>query len=422
MSSNEATDIVITHSEDKPGEKIYTVEVSADRAKAAEKQAAARYAKQARLPGFRKGKTPQAVIKKKFGAAIREGVVHELVEAGWKALLEREELKPIAEPLVQDLKFDEGEPLEFTVAVAVKPDIELGRLGGFNLVRKILPVTDEMAEAQLEQVRRQHAPWVPVESASPQEGELASITITPLDEDDSSEGSQYQVVLGQGQALPDVEEKLKQMLPGDTVETDVTFPEDFHEESKRGQSHKVQIALHEVKRQDLPELNDEFAKEVGEFESMETLRTTLRSDMESQIRREADTQVRQQLIDEIISANSIDAPRPMVQRMLAGLAQNYQIPDDQLEKFTSEMTPIAEQQVKRNLIIDHVAETENLVASEEDLDEKVENIANSRNVPPGQVYASLQKSGQLPELERGITEEKVFDYLMGQSTVTEETI
>jgi len=422
MSSTEANDIVITQTDEKPGEKIFKVEVPAERALAAEKKAAAQYAKQAKLPGFRKGKTPEAVIKKKFGPAIRESVVHELVGDGWKAVLDQEDLKPIAEPLVQDLKFEEGEPLIFEVSVAVKPELDLQRLGGFDLVRKTIAVSDEMAEAQLEQVRRQNAPWVPVEEASPQDGELASITMTPLDEEQEAEGSQYQVVIGQGQALPDVEEQLKQMTPGSIVEADVSFPEDFHEESKRGQSSSVKIELHEVKRQDLPELNDEFARQVGDFDSMEMLRTALRSDMETQIKHEADTTLRQQLIDEIIGANSVEAPRPMVQRMLAGIAQNYQIPDDQLEKFTTEMTPMAEQQVKRNMVIDHVAETEKLTATEEDLDAKVEEIAKARNVAPGQVYASLQKAKQLPEMERGITEQKVFDFLMAHSNITDETV
>ena len=423
MSDTQPTDIVVTQKDEKPGEKFFKVEVAAARCKTAEKQAATKYAKQAKLPGFRKGKTPAAVIKKKSGPAIRESVIQELVSEGWKAVLGQENLKPIAEPLVQDLKFEEGDPLIFEVSVAVKPDLDLQRLSGFNLVRKIINVTDEMAEAQLEQLRRQNAPWVPVEGASPQEGELASITITPLEEEgENVEGSQYQVVIGQGQALPDVEEQLKKMLPGDSVDTAVSFPDDFHEESKRGKTSSVQISLHEVKRQDLPELDEAFAREAGDFDSMDTLRTTLRADMEGQIKREADTQLRQQLIDQIVGANSVEAPRPMVQRMLAGLAHNYQIPDDQLEKFASEMTPMAEMQVTRNLVIDEIAETKKLLATEEDLDAKVEEIAKARDIPPGQVYASLQKAKQLPELERGITEEKVFKYLMDLSTVTEETV
>ena len=422
MSDTQPTDIVVTLDDEKPGEKIFKVEVATTKCEAAEKQAAANYAKQVKLPGFRKGKTPNAVIKKKFGAAIRENVIQDLVSDGWKAILADEELKPIAEPLVQELKFDEGEPLIFHVSVAVKPDLDLQRLSGFNLVRKTIEVTDEMAEAQLEQLRKQHSPWVPVEGASPREGELASITITPIEEEgENVEGSPYQVVIGEGQALPDVEEQLKTMLPGDVVDTAVSFPDDFHEESKRGQTSTVKISLHEVKRQDLPELNDEFAKEAGDFDSMETLRTAMRADMESQITREADTRVRQQLIDEIVGANSVEAPRPMVQRMLAGLAHNYQVPDDQLEKFTAEMTPMAEMQVRRNLVIDEVAETKKLIATEEDLDAKVEEIATARKIPPGQVYASLQKSKQLPDLERGLTEEKVFEYLLDLSTVTEET-
>jgi len=113
MSDTQATDIVVTQTDDKPGEKIFKVEVPVARAETAEKKAAAKYAKQAKLPGFRKGKTPQGVIKKKFGPAIRESVIQELVGEGWKAILDQQDLKPIAEPLVQDLKFEEGDPLIF---------------------------------------------------------------------------------------------------------------------------------------------------------------------------------------------------------------------------------------------------------------------------------------------------------------------
>jgi trigger factor len=165
----------------------------------------------------------------------RYTIERELGSGGMATVYLAEDLKPIAEPLVRELTFDEGEPPVFQVSVAVKPELDLQRLGGFDLIRKTIAVTDEMAEAQLEQLRGQHSPWVPVEGASPHEGELALITIKPLGEEgEAAEGSQYQVVIGHGQALPDVEDQLKKMLPGDSVDTTVTFPDDFHEESKRG--------------------------------------------------------------------------------------------------------------------------------------------------------------------------------------------
>ncbi len=422
MSSISSTDIQITQTGEKPGEKNFSIEIPLEQVEKAEHKAASEYAKQVKLPGFRKGKTPLAVVKKKFGSAIREGVVQEAVRDAWQVLLEQEKLDPIADPIVEELKFDEGEPLIFKLMVAVKPELTLDRIGGFSLTRKMVAVTDEMTDAQVEQIRKQQAPWVPSEEgAKPQVGELVSITMTPLDEESDVEGKQYQVVIGEGQALPDVEEQLKSMAPGDIAETSIVVPNSNAPEGEEETKRSVRIELHEVKHQDLPELDDEFAKQVGEFESLDALREAVRSDIEGQITRDADTKVRQQLVDEIIGANSFDAPRPMVQRMMAGLAQNYQIPDEQLEKFAAEMTPIAEQQVKRNLIIEHVAETADLKATEEDVDDRIEKIANSRGVPAAQIYSQFQKANQLNDLERGITEEKVFEHLLGLSTVTDET-
>jgi len=130
--------------------------------------------------------------------------------------------------------------------------------------------------------------------------------------------------------------------------------------------------------------------------------------------------VRGELIEQIIAANSLEAPRPLVQRLLSAYAQAYEVPDDQLEKFSAEFGPIAERQVRRDLILDHVAERENLAASEEELDGRIEEIAKKRGSEPAQVYASLQKANQLRELERSLTEEKVFGYLLDQSTVTDQ--
>jgi len=413
--------IVVTRSSEEPGVKNLKVEVPVELVDTAEKKAASYYAKRVKLPGFRKGKVPLPVIRKKFSDAIRENVIRELVEESWKMALDQEQLQPIADPQIRDLKFESGVPITFELSVAVKPEIELGRIGGFKIARKIPKVTDSMVEAQLEDLRRQRAPWVPVEGENPRSGELVSVTITPLEQGESSEGKQYQIVLGQGQALPDIEDRIMRMLPNETVDAAVRFPDDFPDESKRGNERSVRIELHEVKRQDLPELSDEFAREVGDFDSAEALTAAVRDDLEAEALREGDAEARRRLLEEIESANSISAPRPLVQRVMSAFAEAYKVPDDQLEKFASEFTPVAERQVKRDLIIDHVAEKENLRATEEDVDSRVEEIAKRQDADPAKVYSSLQKAKRLNELERSITEEKVFNYLIEQSTIVDET-
>jgi len=414
-------DIVITKSSEEPGVKHLKVEVPVEMVDAAEKKAATYYAKRVKLPGFRKGKVPHNVIKKKFPEAIQENVIRELVEASWKAALDQEDLEPIAEPQVKDLKLESGSPLTFQLSVAVKPELELSRIGGFKLTRKITSVTDAMVDMQLEAMQRQRAPWVPVEGEKPISGDLASFTITPIEDGEPLEDNQYQVVLGEGQALPDIEDQIMRMVPEETGDAKVKFPDDFPDESKRGESRTIRVELHEVKRQQLPELTDEFAREMGDFDSVDALKSTVRSDLEDEARREGDAEVRRQLISEIETANAVEAPRPMVQRVMSAFAQAYQVPDDQLEKFASEFAPVAERQVKRDLIVDHIAEQQGLKATEEDLDDRIAEIAKKQDSDPGKVYASLEKAKRLTELERSITDEKVFKYLEAQSTTTDET-
>jgi len=371
-----------------------------------------------KLPGFRKGKVPPAVVRKRFQDAIREEVIRELVGEGWKLAVEQEGLKPIADPRVRDLKFEAEKPVTFELLVEVKPEITLGRLGGFKLARKVPPVTDEMVNDQVEQIRRQKAPWGPLGEA-PKAGDYVQITLAIIETEQPTEPKRYELVLGEGRALPEVEARIMSLTPGETGDAEVQLPQDFPDPAKRGQRRAARITLHEAKRQELPPLDDAFAREAGDFDSLDALRAAVRRDLELEAARQADTDVRRQLLEQIVGANNLEAPRPLVERLLATYAQGYEIPDDQLERFAGEFRPLAEAQVRRDLVLDFVVEKEKLQATEEELDQRIAKIAERRNADPGQVYASLQKAGRLRELERQITEEKVFAHLLQQSTVTE---
>ncbi|MFQ6046793.1 MAG: trigger factor [Gemmatimonadales bacterium] len=422
-----ATPIQITKTAEEPGSKSLKVEVSVERVRAVELDAARHYAKRAKLPGFRKGKAPLGVVRKQYREAIRETVIRDLVRESWEAALDQENLRPIADPRVRDLKFEADAPVTFELVVEVKPELNLQRLGGFTLTRKLRAVTAEMVDYQIEELRRQKAPWVPVEGEKPQPADLVSVTIQPVGAAEETaeagqpgEAKQYQIQLGTGQAIPDLEEKIMMLSPGETLEAPVRFPDDFPDESKRGQTREVRLTLHELKRQDLPEVSDDFARELGDFDSVADLRNAVREDLESDARREADGEVRGKLMEQVIAANNVQAPKSMVQRALSAFAQLYEVPDDRLEEFAREFGPIAERQVQRDLVIDHIAERENLRATEEDVDRRIAEMAAKRQTEPGQVYASLQKAGRLRELERNLTEERVFEYLLGQSTIKDD--
>ena len=413
------TDIQITRTKDEPGETTLRVEAPVERVQAAERKAASRYAKRVRLPGFRKGKVPLNVIRRRFGDAIKEAVVQELLQESWKLALEKEDLEPIAEPRIRGLKIEENSPVTFEILVEVKTEVNVERLGGFSLQRKVAPVSDEMVGEQLDELRRQKARWVPVEGEKPQPGQMVRITIDTEKDGEEKEGRPYELVIGQDQALPEVEDKIMQLLPGETTDTTITFPSDTEDQSKQGHTISARITLYEVKGQQLPELDGAFAAEVGDFDSVDDLREAVRKDLEENAKREADADVRRQLVEQIAAANDIPAPQSLVNRLLAAYREAYRVPDDQADKFAAEFVSMAETQVKRDLLLEHIAERHDLKATEEDIDERVEKIAKARDTEPGKVFASLQRENRIKELERSITEEKVFAYLLEQSPIIE---
>lgn len=409
--------IQIRKTSEEPGAASLAVTVPVEHVREVEEQATSDYQRRARLPGFRKGKAPAALVKRQFAEDIRKHALEELIRQSWKAALAQEALKPIADPHIHNLKWDAGAPVTFEFHVEVKPDLKLERLGNFQLKRSVSKVTEDQVLAQLNELREQKAPWTPVAGEKPKPKDLVHVTLATREGEAIKDPQPYQLVLGEGRAIPDVEERIMQLLPGETVDATVKFPSDFPEEAKRGQTRDVRITLHEVKRQQLPELDDAFAREVGDFDSLDALRRTVREDLEKDAAREADAQVRRDLIDQIVQANRVVAPRPLVERALYAYAQAYGIPEDRWPDFTREFQPVAEQQVRRDLILDWVVDHHSLRATEAELTQKLAELAERRGMPPAELRASLEKAKRLRDLERGLTEEKVFAFLLQQSTV-----
>ena len=410
-------EILVKKTRAEPGETSLEVTIPPDNVKAAEERATKAYQQRARLPGFRQGKAPAAVVRKKFAEDIRQQALQELVQESWRTAVEQEQLKPIADPHIHNLKWEEGSPVTFELHVEVKPDLKLERLGGFALKRAVPAVTEAQVETQLNELREQRAPWTPVAGEKPKPKDLVHVTIATREGDAVKDPQPYQLVLGEGRAIPEVEERIMALLPGESADATVRFPDDFPEEAKRGQSRDVRITLHEVKRQTLAALDDAFAREVGDFESLEALQRAVREDLQRDAAREADARVRAELIEQIVATNAVTAPRPLVERALYVYAQAYGVPEERWESFAKEFQPVAEAQVRRDLVIDHVVEAQGLRATEAELDQRIQELAARRQMPPAQLYASLEKANRLRDIERSITEEKAFAYLLSQSTV-----
>ena len=409
-------DIQITATKSEGAERRLQIAVAATRVVEARTKAASRVAKQVRVPGFRPGKAPVAMVRKQYGAAIDQEAVEALLREAFELVVTEQQLELVTQPHAHDVKFGEDQSLSFELHCEVRPQLTLEKLEGFRVMRPTDTVTDEQVQEQIERLRDQRATWTPAEGKA-KEGDLVTVTLATEEDGTIPEGREYRLVMGAGQVIPAIEEIVMTMNPGETVERSVTWPEDFPDEAQRGKTRQVRVALTEVKRKSLPALDDAFAREMGDFDSLAAFETVVREDMAAAAVRDADAAARTQLLDEIVQANPFDLPPSWVTQMIRAYAEAYRIPEAELVKFGDEIRGMAERQVRRDLIIDTIAEREGLVATEKDVDDKVAELAEKRGTEPGPLYASLQKAGRLRELERSITEERVFAWLLGKNTI-----
>jgi trigger factor len=411
--------ITVEKTAEDSASKSLRVTVPVDRVREAEARALKYYAQRARLPGFRPGKAPDTVVRKRFGDAIRQTVLEEVIRESWETAKTNESLKPITDPAIRNLKFEEGSPIEFELHVEVRPELTLGRVGGFRVERRETAVHESAVEEQLARIQEQKAAWIPVEGTKPSPGQMVRVEVATIENGAASASQPHNLVLGDNQTIPELEEQIMSLLPGETRDAEVRFPDDHPDESRRGQTRHLRITLHEVKRQELPPLDDALAREAGDFESLEALRAAVRQDLEREAAREADAELRRSLMAQVVEANNIQAPESLVHRLMHSYAEMYKVPEEQLATFEQQFHQIAEEQVKRDLALEALVDAHGLRATEADLDERINTMAVARGVPAGQIYASLEKSKRLGELERAITEEKAFDFLLKQSTVEE---
>ena len=401
-------------------ERHIRVSVPADEVAAATERVAHRYSSVARLPGFRKGKAPAPMVRKKYAQEIRQETLEELLRQAYDAVVEREQLKLVAQPHAHDVSFNEGQPLTFELHCEVHPDVKIERAHGFSVVRPKVSITEEMVREQIDQLRDRRAAWTPVEERG-MVGDLVTVLLATAD----NEGvvgapNEYKVELGKGQAIAGVEEIIMSCAPGGTVERPVKWPDDFPDPEQAGKTKIVRVTVNDVKRKTLPPLDDAFAREIGDFDSVDALTAAVREDLTTSASRDADAAVRQRLLDEILAANAFPVPPTWVNRLLSAYAEMYKIPEAEHQTFAKELAPTAERQVRRDVVIETLAEREKLAATEKDVDDKVSELAAKRGVAPGQLYASLQKAGRLKEIERGITEDRVFAWLFERNTVVPE--
>ncbi|MDE2981999.1 MAG: trigger factor [Gemmatimonadota bacterium] len=388
-----------------------------------------RYASRMKLKGFRKGRVPGHVIAQRYGPAIEEEAVERLVRRACDAAMEQHELAPVTDVDVNDVRMPSGGPLSFTASFEVRPTVPLGRIGGFRVEHPGVHVPDEAVDRILERLQGEHAAWRTATNGAPEPGDSVTVALTRLDigadetDEDGPGSRQYDFILGQGQALPDIEDAVRSLAAGGTDEFDVGFPDDFPDESRRGQSQRLRIELLSRRVPELPELDDAFARTLGDFEDIDALRARIGDDLEREARSSAESEVNNRLMHLIVEANPFDVPESMVNAYTDALVKDIQGEEGEevreaAEKLREEIRPTSEFAVRRELLSARITDEHGLHASDEEVNARVEALARSMGEPRARVRARLRKSGALRNIERGLTEAKLFAFLREQSEIT----
>lgn len=418
--TSQQTDLKIDIEEPRTWARRLTITVPAERVERERQEVSRKWSKRVRLPGFRKGRVPAHVIERRFGPAVEQEAIEQVVGSAYREALEKEGFQPITQGAVEDIDYQPGADLTFRVEFEIQPEIELNRIGGFQVERPAVAVTDADVDQVMERLREQQAVLRPVEDEPPVAGDEVIVSIAEISgeeaEGTAAEPRRYHLQLGAGRARPELEEAIRALKPGEEGEAVLPAQEEGGEEDRPDQ--RLRITLLEVHRPELPELTDEFARSVGDFEDLATLRARIREDLEREAEQEAERAVRGALLDQILEANPFEVPDSMVDRYLDNVLRPGTDADpEQVRSLKDSARPAAERALKRMLVIEKVAEMESLAARPEEVDARIDELAERAGRPAAELRGQLRKAGRLAELEEEITENKVFEFLKSLSTV-----
>jgi trigger factor len=385
------------------------------RARAAERK---RLGKRVRIKGFRRGKIPADVIEQRYGDFLDEHVRSVLVEEAYREAVDETDLRPAGAAQITNVQYAPGDRLTFQAEFEIMPSVSLDRVGGFKVQRETAPVTDEEVSEILERIRSEHADWNEVER-SPVDGERVSVAIEPLPEPDSEptgEARPYQFVLGSGQALEDVESAIKGIEPGNAGTFEITFAGEG--EDAVSETRRLHIRLDSVEEQVLPDLGDALAAKAGDFEDLAALEEAIRGDLARHHEDEGEARLRGQIMQAVIDANPFAVPVALVDRYLDEMIQAPEDADpEKVREARTELAPLAEGRIKEQLVIDKIIERQELQASDEEVREEIERLAEARGISTAELRRQLAREGSFESVGRNLAVEKVFEYLKGESSI-----
>jgi trigger factor len=388
-----------------------------------------RVQKRATLPGFRRGHVPRSLVKLHFADDVRREVAEHLIPDVYRRALTEARIDPVNEPDLQDLKLEEGAALTFTAVVEVKPAIALGDYRGVEVQHAPAPVTDADVDEALGRMREQHAQFRSVERAAATDDlVVVDYTLAPQDHEPTTAAG-YHFLVGSGTVLQEIDNAVIGMRAGEEREVSLRFADDHRMDALRGKSGTAHLKVGEVKEKVLPTLDDEFAKTLGEFETLDALRGEVRRQLEA--RREADTrqELEDRIMDALLARHEFGVPDAMVMRQVAHQVEHTRerlrrqgVDPDGIQwdypKIVGELRPAAEKTVRRALLLEAIADQETLAASDAEVDAEVERFARASQRPVPAVRRMMEKSGDLEALRHGLRDRKTLDLLIEHARVT----
>lgn len=412
---------------------VLTFEVSSEQFDKALDQAFQKVVKTIEIPGFRKGKVPRKIFEHRFGVeSLYQDAVDIVLPDAYMKSVEEAGIEPIDQPEIDIEQIEKGKPLVFTAEVEVKPEVTLGDYKGLEVEEQDTTVTDEDVEHELEHQREHHAELVVKEDGEVVEGDTVVIDFEGFTDGEAFEGGKgenHSLEIGSGQFIPGFEEQLVGKKSGEETEVELTFPEDYHAEELAGKEAIFKVKIHEIKEKELPELDDEFAKDIDEeVETLDELKEKKKEQLEAQRKQDAENQKRESLIEQASENAQVDIPEVMVEneldQMVTEFEQRLQMQGMTLEMYSQfsgqdkealkdQMREDAGKRVKTNLTLEAISEAENLEVTEEDINKELENMSSMYGVEIEQLKQML--GGNTDMLEQDLKVKKAIDFLADQS-------
>jgi len=410
-----------------------TIEVSAEELEKAIEKVYQKQKNSISVPGFRKGKVPRAMVEKMYGAAIfYEDAANELIPAAYEKAYDECGEDIVSSPKIDVVQIEKGKPFIFTAEVALKPEVTLGKYKGVKVDKVDVVVTDEDVAKEIDAERERNARSISVTDRAVKDGDQTVIDFEGFKDGvafEGGKGENYPLTIGSGAFIPGFEEQLIGKNIGEEVEVNVTFPEQYQAEELAGQPAVFKVTVKEIKEKQLPELDDEFAAEVSEFDTLAEYKEDVKKNLTEKREKDAKNAKEDAVIDAIIEEAKMDIPDAMVEttqrQMIQEFAQNIQMQGLSIEQYfqftgltaetmMEQVKPQAEKRIKSRLVLEAVVKAENIVATEEDFDNEIAKMAEMYKMEADKVKESIGEEGK-KQLMEDLAVSKAVEFVVNEA-------